>query len=625
MGCGASTGKAPPSAKYEAIDDAKLGRDTKSHKEAAAPLELATIIRDPLRVASFRRHAADAAAPASLSKQDTARRAAMANEAQIALLSLQLDEALTSGDKVQALIVSEQLRSTFLTDDDLKGKSLAPDASPSEMAAALVERASKARTAIQPALEAMRQEIAHASVADVDSFAKQPPDDGKGATRVVILGGGPCGLTVAHALIHRREGFHVTIVDTKDYYEDQPSILRMMTANDCDEFHHTWLMQFEEMLRGASNATFICGTAAAVRKDHVLVGTTHGVASKIVPYDYLVLSTGSSYASDEIKTNGTCIGHRTAHLAAERQRMAQVPSFSIVGAGLVGMQLACDLKHYFPEKEVNCYARGGGWLPRIPGAHEKVAEHCTQLGVAMHSGKEIVATDDEGRMVVKGTGEKIGPPGAKVYWCTGYKPNNDYILGPLTDPDIASCLDRSGFVVVDKCQRLDVKRGLGHIFAGGDLASANAHADGERTAMSAWLHAGAILENIVLAAGKREGNLKMAMLGLNAGTDLIVTIGPNTGLLYATDPNLEMYFQDKEGLRATYGEIKDAGKGGWQEVTHGTIRDMYSMNWLLYANYPGDIYKMYTADEMGFYEHNIAPAIHDLDTPEDPARPPLKR
>ena len=52
---------------------------------------------------------------------------------------------------------------------------------------------------------------------------------------------------------------------------------------------------------------------------------------------------------------------------------------------------------------------------------------------------------------------------------------------------------------------------------------------------------------------------------------------------------------------------------------------MYSMNWLLYANYPGDIYKMYTADEMGFYEHNIAPAIHDLDTPEDPARPPLQR
>ena len=65
----------------------------------------------------------------------------------------------------------------------------------------------------------------------------------------------------------------------------------------------------------------------------------------------------------------------------------------------------------------------------------------------------------------------------------------------------------------------------------------------------------------------------MAMLGLNAGTDLVVTIGTGTGLLYATDPHLEDYFQDKEGLRAKYGEIKDAGKAGWQEITHGTIRD----------------------------------------------------
>ena len=80
----------------------------------------------------------------------------------------------------------------------------------------------------------------------------------------------------------------------------------------------------------------------------------------------------------------------------------------------------------------------------------------------------------------------------------------------------------------------------------------------------------------------------------------------------------------KEGLRAKYGEIKDAGKGGWQEVTHGTIRDMYSMNWLLYVNYPGDIHKMYTSDDMGFFDHTISPSIQDLDTPDDPARPAPK-
>ena len=34
----------------------------------------------------------------------------------------------------------------------------------------------------------------------------------------------------------------------------------------------------------------IVGAATAVRRDHVLVGTTAGVASRIVPFDYLVVN-----------------------------------------------------------------------------------------------------------------------------------------------------------------------------------------------------------------------------------------------------------------------------------------------------------------------------------------------
>ena len=44
------------------------------------------------------------------------------------------------------------------------------------------------------------------------------------------------------------------------------------------------------------------------------------------------------------------------------------------------------------------------------------------------------------------------------------------------------------------------------------------------------------------------------------------------------------------------------------------------MNWLLYNLYPAGVYAMYTKDEMEFYGTNITPAIHDLDTPDNPAR-----
>ena len=47
---------------------------------------------------------------------------------------------------------------------------------------------------------------------------------------------------------------------------------------------------------------------------------------------------------------------------------------------------------------------------------------------------------------------------------------------------------------------------------------------------------------------------------------------------------------------------------------------MYSMNWLLYNHYPNSLYKMYTADDVEFFGHDIMPMIQDLDTPDNPAR-----
>ena len=77
----------------------------------------------------------------------------------------------------------------------------------------------------------------------------------------------------------------MTIVDTKEYYEDTPCILRLMAGNDADHLWKNITIPFADIIRDAKNAEFICGTAAAVRKDHVLVGTTNGVASRVVPFE----------------------------------------------------------------------------------------------------------------------------------------------------------------------------------------------------------------------------------------------------------------------------------------------------------------------------------------------------
>merc|ERR1740117_2857804 len=159
---------------------------------------------------------------------------------------------------------------------------------------------------------------------------------------------------VLHELLHLHTGFHVTIVDTKDFFEYTPNALRLMCDPDCQALWDNSVYPFADILRGKGE--LIVGAAAAVRRDHVLVGTTAGVASRVVPFDYLVMSTGTSYQSD-IKTEGATITHRKHAFETERRRMAAASGFTVVGSGVVGSELALDLKAFFPDKPVNVVTR----------------------------------------------------------------------------------------------------------------------------------------------------------------------------------------------------------------------------------------------------------------------------
>ena len=73
------------------------------------------------------------------------------------------------------------------------------------------------------------------------------------------------------------------------------------------------------------NGDVVIGSLAAVRTDHILYGAKTGVAAHALPYDYLVISTGTSYQSD-IKTDGTSIEHRSRSFEIEHQRIADAPA-----------------------------------------------------------------------------------------------------------------------------------------------------------------------------------------------------------------------------------------------------------------------------------------------------------
>ncbi len=520
-----------------AVVAAVKGVKAAAARTEANSLDLDAALRDGAKAASLRRHASSLKGATS----DPEASAVLAQRL------LALNDALAAGDAGRASQAAEALRGFVAADARLTAKVGGAASTPAALAEALQEEDGKARAAVRPALERMRTEILHSAgtggvgllraglvggIKGEQAGARRGP----AVTRVVVLGGGPCGVTAAHQLSQLHEGFHVTLVDTKEYYEDTPSVLRMMTANDCEGAWHHHAIPYTDILRGKGE--IIVGAATAVRRDHVLVGTTAGVASRVLPFDYLILSTGTSYFSD-IKTEGASVQHRKQSFEMERQRMAEVDSFTVVGAGLVGVELATDLKSYFPDKNVHVITRSDGWLPRIPGAHPMVDEVCKEMGVTLHTRKEIVHTDEEGRAVAA-DGERLGDKNSRTYWATGYRPNTSYLTDSRTDRAIREVLDPAGFVRVTGTQQLQVE-GVEHIFAGGDVTWAAAHSHGERTAFSAWLHAGIIVQNILLLASKREGALKTVKLNQHAGLETIaISLGTNAGLMYATDPNFEV-------------------------------------------------------------------------------------
>ena len=97
---------------------------------------------------------------------------------------------------------------------------------------------------------------------------------------------------------------------------------------------------------------------------------------------------------------------------------------------------------------------------------------------------------------------------APIDWATGYTPNTSYLADPRTDSAISSLLDAGGYVRVRRSFQLSLPgEGLEHIFAGGDMCSADNFSHGERTMSVASEHGMAIAKNILLLAGRREGKL----------------------------------------------------------------------------------------------------------------------
>jgi NADH dehydrogenase FAD-containing subunit len=136
---------------------------------------------------------------------------------------------------------------------------------------------------------------------------------------IVVVGGGFCGIT-ALKLLEQVDCFQVTLIDTKDFFEYTPSMVQAFTDANIES---SATVPYTKVL---TNSHFVQGHVSTVCQDRVILD------NRIVPFDYLVLSTGATYGQG-MKMSNTSASFRRKTLTHMRRNMFEAKRVLIVGAG----------------------------------------------------------------------------------------------------------------------------------------------------------------------------------------------------------------------------------------------------------------------------------------------------
>lgn len=290
--------------------------------------------------------------------------------------------------------------------------------------------------------------------------------------KVVIIGGGFAGSTAARLL---EEDFNVTLIDTKNYFEFTPSILRTIV----EPIHLKKIQRLHTSYLG--KAQIVIGEVEEVTPTFVKVG------SKEIEYDYLLIASGSRY-NTPIKEQDVVLATRAAHLRDYYKKLCSSMSVIIIGGGIVGVELAAEIATHYSDKKITIVHSQSRLMERNSRkASEYAHEFLRKKGVSFVFNERII--DAKGKKFV--TDQKNTLEADMAFLCTGITPNYEF----LTKHFKKSLNERNTLVVNAQLQLA----GNTNIFAAGDIS--NVHV--EKTAQHAQHQGTLVAENIrALEAGK---------------------------------------------------------------------------------------------------------------------------
>ena len=274
---------------------------------------------------------------------------------------------------------------------------------------------------------------------------------------VVVIGGGYGGINAAKALDDIAD---VTLVDPAEAFVHNVAAWRALVD---PEWLDRIFFPYEHLL---AHGRFLRDRAVAVDGRRVTLAS-----GDVLEPDYLVLATGSAYPFPA-KTEAPDIASARARHRAAHEALLAADRALIVGAGPSGLELAGEIKAFFPNKHVTVADISDDILvgPYDQALRDELHRQLDDLGIELRLGTAIselpsaapatlapiaIATVDGDELV------------ADIWFrAFGVRPHSEYLDGGT----LADRRDERGYVRVDEHLRLV---GETRTFALGDLADAD--------------------------------------------------------------------------------------------------------------------------------------------------------
>ncbi|OGE48978.1 hypothetical protein PENARI_c024G05309 [Penicillium arizonense] len=296
---------------------------------------------------------------------------------------------------------------------------------------------------------------------------------------IIVVGGSFVGRTTAQELARIIPSTHrVLLTESHSHFHHLFTFPRFAIVPGQE---HKAFIPYSGIFKSAPNPTshgVVQARVLSVKPTHVELDR-EWQGSKQIPFDYVVLATGTRLSKPAAMEHDDKLSS-VEYLQKHQAGVKAAQSILIVGGGAVGVQMATDLKEYYPEKEVTVVQSRPRVMPNFhPQLHDLIKRRFDELGIKLITGSRVTLPPggfpNDGStfqvQLTNGTTEST----QFVILATGQTPNNQLVsdLSPSSSNAESIVNPQNGFIRIrPTMQFLDEK--YSNLFAVGDIADTGA-------------------------------------------------------------------------------------------------------------------------------------------------------